>query len=131
MFLLGPKKQPLPLAYRWAVANGLVSFTPWHLETGERSVEDVSKEFSIESGVECWVFAYRQDMDDAAAFVMEDGVIQEEVVSTHLAWYRKREWDPDRFVNFWDWITRQVIPDMTEWEIEEGDIEDALKRRAV
>lgn len=106
MILTGPDDQPLPFGYRWAVVNGLTSFTPWHILDSREQIEALSREFILETGLQCWAFASRQDMDDVAAFVVDRGVLQDAVVSAHLSWAGS----PDAFVrvgryaSFWEWL---------------------------
>ena len=132
MILTGPDDQPLPFGYRWAVVNGLTSFTPWYVLDSPERVASISREFSVEIGIECWAFAVRQDMDDAAAFVVREGAVVDEVVSAHLSW--KGAADPyvrvERFDDFWGWLKARALSDMAEWA-SEADIQAALSGRAV
>ncbi|GAB5536450.1 MAG: hypothetical protein Rubg2KO_26990 [Rubricoccaceae bacterium] len=129
MILTGPDRQPLPFGYRWAVANGLTSFTPWHILDSPDHVERISNEFSIETGVKCWAFSTRQDMDDAASFVIADGRVQDTVVSAHLSWKGARDSFAriEQYANFWEWLTHRALPDMAGWP-DEADIKEAIER---
>ena len=132
MILTGPDDQPLPFGYRWAIVNGLKSFTPWYVLDSPKQVAGISREFSVETGIECWAFARRQDMDDAAAFVVRDSTVVDEVISAHLSW--KGSADPhvrvERFPDFWAWLKGRALPDMADWP-SELDIQEALGGRAV
>ena len=53
MILTGPEGKPLPFGYRWAVANGLTSFTPWHVIGSEERVAFFRRAFEAETGIDC------------------------------------------------------------------------------
>ena len=133
MVLTSPHGQPLPFAYRWAVANGLRRFTPWFILDSPEEIAGVGHEFQKETGIESCVFARRYDMDDVAAFVIRDGIIQDAVVSAHLSWvgYRDAFVEIEHFDDFWDWLAGRALPDMAEWTSDEADIQEALNDGAV
>ena len=132
MILTGPEGKPLPLAYRWAVVNGLTSFTPWHVIDSEERVAFFRREFEAETGIDCWPFAQRQDMDDVAVFVVEDGAVQDRVIAVHLSYKGALDLHvrQHHFPDFWAWLSQMVLPEMATWATE-ADISEALADRAV
>lgn len=132
MIPTGPDGQPLPFAFRWAVANGLTTFTPWSILESREVAEALTREFRLETGRDVWVFARRCDMDDVAAFEVIGGEVQDRVLFAHLSW--KQAPDPyvavEPYAGFWAWLTERAIPDMVEWTVDDRDIEDVLELRA-
>jgi len=134
MLLPGPSGEPLPFAYRWAVANGLTSFTPWHLLTSPDEAAALRRQFVREfsPGTDCWPIARRQDMDEMAGFLLTDGRVEERVVSVHLTWGAQMYPLSEQavYADFWAWLTREVSPTMAGWGAGEVDVEELLRDRS-
>ncbi len=122
-----PSKTPLPV--RWLQAHGLKSLTPWHLLEGDQSSSGFRREYILEASEgsvperDMLLFAHRQDCDDVAGFVVEDGKIRDDVIVAHLT-YRGGPEVPgypsvERFASFWEWL-KSAIDDTAEWCDEES-----------
>jgi hypothetical protein len=115
-----------PLTYRWALANGVKRMLPWHFLNEEEQV-NVDAQFKRErtDSTEIKTFAYRQDCDDFAGFIVKDGRICEKVVYFHPSFNSGPNEDMinSEHDDFWDFFREVVIPDTREWTSEE-DLED-------
>ena len=129
--LTGPHAQVLPVGYRWLVLKGLVDLCPWYLIEEQRAAEALRDELLREiaspntSPIKDWFpFARRQDRDDFAGFVIEDGWVKPEVVVVHLTFTHRSELPPFpimcRFPTLWSWLQAEVIPAWEEWVDEEA-----------
>ncbi|RYZ01377.1 MAG: hypothetical protein EOO73_35730 [Myxococcales bacterium] len=63
-------------------------------------------------------FAHRQDCDDVAGFVVDNGEVREAVIEIHLT-YRGGPEIPGypqakRFASFWEWL-KSAIDDSADW----------------
>jgi hypothetical protein len=69
------------------------------------------------------VFAERQDCDDAAGFLLEQGRATEQVAVVHLTWIGRAEQEgwPEIVVysTFDAWIAKEVWPEAREWMSED------------
>ena len=118
----------MPLLYRWLLAHGFKSLTPWHFmdqDAHKSHIESRRREYSIEVGGErdIWPFAERQDMDTIAGFVVENGKITDDVITVHLTWSRKKElpgWPSETAATpFQTWLAEILVADAAEWMSEE------------
>jgi hypothetical protein len=126
-------KNDLPLSYRWFRANGLKRLVPWHFGDDPAFIDAWRKEYLLEVDATSDVmpFAFRQDMDTMAAFVVIDGMIQDHVTTMHLSWVGHKDmyWlrdgeqppalDLSKFPSFSDWVTTVMVPESIEWMNEE------------
>lgn len=131
--------QSFPLAYRWFLAKELTNWEPWSfIDSVEsiRSAPDFSRnEFATrafrqetDADFDVYLFARRHDMDDFAFFVVKDGIIQDKVVSIHLAFSKRFELKaPLRIADvsstFAQWLESVVLPDVFDW-MSEVDLDD-------
>ena len=73
-----------PLSFRWALANGVRQMVPWHFiadlddELGKNADATFQKESTKDIAVR--TFARRQDCDDFAGFMIEQGEITDRVI---------------------------------------------------
>jgi hypothetical protein len=129
--LIGPQNQELPVGYRWLVLKKLVDLCPWYLIEEQRQAEGFRHELLREiaspntSPIEDWFpFARRQDRDDFAGFVIEDGQVKPEVVVVHLTFTGHPEHPPlpiiHRFSTLWSWLQTEVVPAWEAWVDEEA-----------
>ena len=127
----GSEGKPLPFGYRWAVANGLTSFHAVARDRLRGQVVFFRREFEAETGIDCWPFAQRQDMDDVAVFVVEDGAVQDRVIAVHteLQGHAGPPRPPASLPGLLDWLSQMVLPEMAMWATE-ADISEALGYRA-
>lgn len=120
-----------PLALRWIQAHGFAGLTPWRLIEVDHA-QGLRAEFRRETDTDfhkikdLLPFAVRQDMDDVAGFIIENGVVQDEVIVAHLTWHGKAEVKGypsiHRYSSLWSWL-KDCIDDTAEWCNEE-DLED-------
>ncbi len=73
-----------PLSYRWIRSNGLAKLVPWHFYEHDegRHIDAVFATECTET-INIRTFAYRQDCDDFAAFIMGAQGITDEVIYFH------------------------------------------------
>jgi hypothetical protein len=113
-----------PTALRWLLAQGFNGFTPWHI-VSEDHARAIRGGFQYETATnfhtirDILPFAYRQDMDDVAGFVIEKGVVTAKVVTVHLTYRRNGpeiEGYPGMLIHdsFWSWM-KECIDDTAEW----------------
>jgi hypothetical protein len=125
----------LPQAYRWFVAKGLTNWEPWYfvdqLELSDTYLANFSEVFKVETRADFDVqlFARRQDQDDFAFFVSRNGVIEDRVVTIHLAFCDRFELrEPLRYTNvtqtFLQWIRDTALADVADWISEEDMFSD-------
>ena len=119
-----------PLELRWLRAHGLHFLTPWHfLEVdrpeGAAGFRNEFQKETMEGSVperDFLPFAKRQDQDDVAGLVVEDGAVTSKVIVAHLTWTGRPERPGyptiERFPNLWAWL-KQVVDDTAEWCSEE------------
>ena len=132
--------ESFPIAYRWFLLKGLCNWEPWSFVdsiASIRSAPDLSQNefatraFKQETGADfdVYLFARRHDMDDYAFFVVEDGTVQDKVVSIHLSFARRLELKAplqsvDVSMTFAKWIRSVALPDVIDWMSEDGMNED-------
>ena len=117
-----------PLALRWILANGVSELRPWRFFDSNEG-ESAERAFAQESGsvTRVKVFASRQDCDDFAGFVVEDGKVTDRVVyfhpsfngSTHTHLVNSRH--PSLFA----FLRDVVLGDTEDW-CAEDELEDLL-----
>lgn len=128
-FLSAPGGVALPLPYRWIRASGLVRLPPWQFLETARQAQAFRKEFLLEISppnrcvIKDWMpFARRQDTDDVAGFVLEQGKPTGTVAVVHLTWSgqpEQRGWPSiERYEDFWAWLRKDVLPTTREWASE-------------
>lgn len=119
-------KHDWPLSYRWAQANGIKKMVPWHFYDNEegRRIDDVFSTECVEA-VEIRTFAFRQDCDDFAAFVVSDGSITEEVIYFHpfFGGLKNPHMINGRFPNFFSFLSKVALQDTQDW-MSESDLRD-------
>lgn len=117
-----------PNALRWFLWQGLHSFTPWHFVNEPQECEFAANAFHREDvhGREVFVFARRQDRDDFAGLVIQDGIFTDTVLYFHPVFSTGnlpsvRTWNIvyDSYENVFDFVVQRVVPDMKEWAEEE------------
>lgn len=117
-----------PNALRWFLWQGLHSFTPWHFITDPQEFEFAANAFRREDvhDREVFVFARRQDRDDFAGLLLQDGKFTDTVLYFHPVFSTSpsaspRTWNIvyETFENVFDFVAQQVISDMKEWAEEE------------
>lgn len=107
-----------PLSYRWIRANGFAKLVPWHFYDGSegRRIDGVFATECVEA-IKVRTFAYRQDCDDFAAFIVNDQVITEEVIYFHPSFGGSK--NPyminGRFSDFPAFLSAVVLPDTMDW----------------
>lgn len=120
-----------PPAYRWFVDKGLRDWEPWYFCDTPDSLKlapDFARDafarraFLAETGAgfDVYLFARRQDMDTFAFFIVDNGVIQDRVVTLHLSFSGRAELAaPPRAADvtqtFIGWIRERCLPDVAEW----------------
>tara|TARA_R110001592_G_scaffold360807_1_gene669873 strand:+ start:69 stop:461 length:393 start_codon:yes stop_codon:yes gene_type:complete len=115
-----------PNALRWFLCQNLSQLTPWHLLERATEFDSAANAFERED-VKCrkvFVFASRQDNDDFAGLEIIDGKISDTVICFHPVFSSgesKREWDitDQQYVDVFEFVAKQVIPDMKDWAITE------------
>ena len=124
--------QRWPNALRWFLYQNLNSFTPWHLIQDPSECDFAAKAFHREdvSNGEVFVFARRQDCDDFAGFEIINGELTDKVIHFHPVFSSgssnpssERNWNIvcGVFDDVFEFIAKQVIPDMKDWAL----VEDA------
>ena len=117
-----------PNALRWFLWQGLHSFTPWHFVNEPQECEFAANAFHREDvhGREVFVFARRQDRDDFAGLVIQDGIFTDTDHYFHPDFSTGnlpsvRTWNIvyDSYENVFDFVVQRVVPDMKEWAEEE------------
>jgi hypothetical protein len=119
-----------PNALRWFLVQELSSFTPWHFIKEPSEMEGTAKVFKREdiSKGEVFVFARRQDCDDFAGLEIVDGEFTNKVIYFHPVFASgitnessPRTWNIVRgvFDDVFEFVSKQVIPDMKDWALEE------------
>lgn len=113
----------IPRGYHWLIERGLVGFEafsalqPWHFLDRD-SAFSVSKRWPKQKSVdELFAFARRQDCDDLAAFLVQDGRVKG--VGVLHGWTANGYELVETYATLWDWLKR-VICDVEEW-VELGD----------
>jgi hypothetical protein len=117
-----------PLALRWLRAHGLRGLTPWHFIDRSEDVSSLRVEYRAEVAdgsqpeKDFLPFARRQDQDDVAGFVIEQGTASTRVISVHLTWSGRAEESGfpriDRYTDLWEWM-KAVIDETATWCSEE------------
>lgn len=134
---LAPIKNELPLLYRWLRANGLKRLVPWHFGDDAAFIAAWRKEYFVEVGgtSDILPFAFRQDTDTMAGFVVVDGMALDRVMTTHLSFVGRRDmpWLRDgeqpapfnlnQLPSFSSWFTKVMVADSVEWMNEEDLVE--------
>ena len=115
-----------PNALRWFLSQGLLSFTPWHLLNDPSEYEFASMAFEREDPSEgkVFVFASRQDNDDFAGLEIIKGKVTDRVICFHPVFSHgvpDRKWNivSAVFEDVFEFMSKQVIPDMKDWAITE------------
>lgn len=107
-----------PLSYRWAQANGIKKMVPWHFYANNEGfrIDAVFVTECVEA-VEVRTFAFRQDCDDFAAFVVIDGCITGEVIYFHPSFEGSK--NPylvnSRFSDLYSFLSEVVFEDTKDW----------------
>ena len=125
-------KMQIPNSLKWFLVQKSTSFTPWHLENEPRGLKNPFKSEDLE-GREVYVFAYRQDCDDLAGFLLVDGIITEKVIHFHPSYTSNSDtqkasgWSivNGEYEDIFEFFAKVVMPDMKEWAITE-DADDLL-----
>ena len=116
---LPPVQGPLPLAYRWLVAHGLIHFKPWHIAPDPDDGGASRAAFRIETGYRRDVlpFARRQDNDDTAGFEIIDGRPTSRVIAYHPAFVNRLNAHliDAEFDDLWSFLAARVVDDMRWW----------------
>ena len=70
-------KNDLPLSYRWFRANGLKRLVPWHFADDSEFIDSWRKEYlrEVDGSSDLIPFAFRQDMDTMAGFIVVDDIV--------------------------------------------------------
>ena len=123
---------PSPLPLRWLRAHGLRGLTPWYfIDDRAAEVASMRAEYrrEVSSGSQperdFLPFARRQDMDDVAGFVVEQGAITSKVITVHLTWQAAEvKGFPiiERHPDIWAWM-KGAIDDTAGW-CSEDDLAD-------
>ena len=117
-----------PNALRWFLWQGLQSFTPWHFINEPQECEFAAHAFRREDvhGRDVFVFARRQDSDDFAGLLIQEGKVTNTVLYFHPVFSTSQSPSPrtwnivyETYENVFDFVARQVISDMKEWAEEE------------
>lgn len=115
-----------PNALRWFIAQDLHSFTPWHFLKEPHEYEFAAKAFENEdtSNGKVFVFAGRQDCDDFAGLEIIDGKISDKVIYFHPVFstgVSDRKWNivNNAYDDVFDFVAKQVVPDMKDWALTE------------
>ena len=113
-----PDRLPLPL--RWLRAHGLRGLTPWHFIDSSDQSAGLRAQFRREMRggsqpeQDFLPFAERQDCDDVAGFVVENGEILNAVIVVHLTWAPAGAKLPTgvptihRYQNLWEWLKMAI-----------------------
>ena len=116
-----------PLDYRWIRAHGLWGFMPWHFCDDPERAKAFRREFCRETAsgslpvTDLLPFAYRQDCDDIAGFVVADSVVTRQVIEVHLTWkHPEVQSYPSNtlFDSIWQWLPT-VLLETEDWCTEE------------
>ena len=131
---ISPTKNELPLSYRWFRANGLKRLVPWHFGDDPAFIEAWRKEYALETdGSDIMPFAFRQDWDRMAGFVVIDGMILDHVLIADLSFVGRKDmpWlrpgeepaplDLTQLPSFVEWVKTVMLPDTVEW-MNEADL---------
>jgi hypothetical protein len=128
----GPGNQPLPLGYRWIIANGVRGLSPWRFLESQPESEALRHEFLQEVAApnsslvrDVVPFARRTDCDDVAAFILdESGEVTEQVCLVQLTWKSAPEvpgWPGMAlYDDVWLWVSAVVLVDAQEAQSEEA-----------
>ncbi len=117
-----------PLSYRWLRANGVDRLVPWHF-IYEPERRGAGEQFAREwpAGGSLYTFAYRQDCDDFAGFVVRDGQATDEVIYYHPS-FQQSGLNPGiitgTYPDLWSFLQKVVIGDASYWYTDEQDIHD-------
>jgi len=114
----------LPNNLRWFLVQKSISFIPWHIEEKPRGLSNVFKSEDIEQR-EVFVFAYRQDCDDLAGFLVIDGEITDQVIYFHPSYtsnpkaQRESDWSivTGEYNDIFEFFAAVVVSDMREWAL--------------
>ena len=119
-----------PNALRWFLIQNLHSFTPWHMLNSTDEFDFAAKAFEREdtSRGNVFVFASRQDNDDFAGLEIINGKITDKVICFHPVFVTgesDRSWNIVSAVydNVFDFMSKQVIPDMKDWALTDDTFE--------
>lgn len=123
----------LPNNLRWFLVQKSTTFVPWHLEEKPRGLNNVFKSEDIEQR-ELFVFAYRQDCDDLAGFLIVDGLITDKVIYFHPSYtsnpkaQRESGWSivTGEYNDIFEFFAEVIVPDMREWAL----VDDAEEWRS-
>jgi hypothetical protein len=116
-----------PLDYRWLRAHGLRGLTPWHFCDDPERATVFRREFCRETAnrsipiTDLLPFAYRQDCDDIAGFVVTGSRVSSQVIEVHLTWkFPEITGYPEHalFDGIWEWLT-SALTETRVWCSEE------------
>ena len=103
-------KTNVPAGYDWLLARGLVGYEPfsqlqpWRYLPPEHSFW-ASNRWPGVTNKRLLAFAKRQDCDDLACFVVDDGGVVQGVALIH-GWTENGFDFCEEFANFWTWLKR-------------------------
>ena len=112
-----------PNALRWFLWQGLHRFTPWNFINEPQECEFAANAFRREdvNSREVFVFARRQDRDDFAGLLIQEGKVTDTVLYFHPVFSTSHSPSPrtwnivyETFEDVFDFVARQVISDMKE-----------------
>jgi hypothetical protein len=127
-----------PVELRWLQANGFTGFRPWYI-VSEDWARSIRQEFRNETETDfheirdILPFAARQDMDDVAGFVIENGVVIAKVVTVHLTYRRNGpeiKGYPEMLIHdsFWSWMKTCI--DDTADRCDDEELADLLVKNS-
>ncbi len=114
--------------------QNLQSFVPWQLIGAPAEFDSVATAFENEDikNRKVFVFASRQDNDDFAGLEIVNGIITDKVLYFHPVFssgVSDSEWDivDSAFEDVFEFMSKQIIPDMKDWAITEDASELKVK----
>ena len=125
-----PIDGPLPLAYRWLLAHGLIHFKPWHLVVDLGDGGACRAAFRIEAAFQRDVlpFARRRDNDNTAGIEIIGGRCTDRVIAFHPSYDGRPNSHliEAEFEDLWSFLSRQVVDDM-RWWADEAELDEMRK----
>ena len=125
-----PIDGPLPLAYRWLRAHGLIHFKPLHLKVDLTDGGACRAASRIEAAFlrDALPFARRQDNDDTAGFEVVDGRCTDRVIAFHPSYVGRPNSHliKAEFDDLWIFLSRQVVDDK-RWWADDAELDEMRK----
>lgn len=122
----------LPIEYRWLKAHNFNLLTPWYFVEPTDSSNGLRREYQIETGLDMIPFARRQDNDDIAGFKVVNGEVKKTVLSVHLTWTSRLEYEGfprvKESADLFEWIKNTMLPDSQEW-VDEDELKDIIENK--